>query len=172
MVLSELCGVNLMLDNDTQLMISIFRDVFQMKGSEERVPMNYVKSYKSDIEEAGQLFAVLGLAKPDAQSPLGWRPTHALLDVIAKRAVRRTKLIDRMVSAEDRLIISLLCDAAFGEDHPYPLCAFMVLGALGLVREANDGDLPTLQLRELFAEAYYDRPVKKIKSKATSDWGS
>ena len=54
-------------------------------------PEKYVKTYKSDIEEAGQLFAYLGLAKPDTQSPLGWRPTPALLDVIAKRAVRRVK---------------------------------------------------------------------------------
>ena len=82
-----------MFDNDTQLVVSIFRRAFQMVGSEEHVPEKYVKSYKSDIEEAGQLFAYLGLAKPDTQSPLGWRPTPALMDVIAKRAVRPSKLI-------------------------------------------------------------------------------
>ena len=73
-----------MFDNDTQLMVGIFPRVFQMARSEEHIPEKYVKSYKSDIEEAGQLFAYLGLAKPDAQSPLGWRPTPALMDVIAK----------------------------------------------------------------------------------------
>ena len=147
-----------MFDNHTQLMVSIFRRVFQLVGSEERVPERYVKSYKSDIEEAGQLFACLGLAKPDTQSPLGWRPTLALMEIIANRAVRSARPIERMVSAEDRLIISLLCDAAFGEARShYPLCAFTVLRALGLVREAYNDDLPTLQLRQLFAEAYYDR---------------
>ena len=93
-----------MFDNDTQLMVSIFRRVFQLVGSEERVPERYVKSYKLDIEEAGQLFACLGLAKPDTQSPLGWRPTLALMEIIANRAVRSAKPIERMVSAEDRLI--------------------------------------------------------------------
>ena len=42
----------------------------------------------------------------------------------------------------------------------YPLCAFSVLKALGLVQEAYRRDLPTLQLRQLFAEAYYDRQAK------------
>jgi hypothetical protein len=75
-----------MFDNDTQLMVGIFRRVFQMARSEEHIPEKYVKSYKSDIEEAGQLFAYLGLAKSDAQSPLGWRPTPALMDVIVVKA--------------------------------------------------------------------------------------
>ena len=155
-----------MFDNDTELMVGIFRRVFQLARSEERVPERYVKTYKSDIEEAGQLFAYLGLAKPDTQSPLGWRPTPALLDVIAKRAVRRSKPIDRMARAEDSLIISLLCDAAFGEAHKrYPLCAFSVLTALGLVREAYNDDLPTLELRRLFAEAYYDRRAREGEPK-------
>ena len=155
-----------MFDSDTQLIVSIFRRVFQLVSSEERVPERYVKTYKSDIEEAGQLFAYLGLAKPDTQSPLGWRPTPALLDVIAKRAVRGSKPIDRMVRAEDSLIISLLCDAAFGEAHKrYPLCAFSVLTALGLVREGYNDDLPTLELRRLFAEAYYDRRAREGEPK-------
>jgi hypothetical protein len=163
-----------MFDNDTQLMVSIFRRVFQLVGSEERHPVRYVKTYKSDIEKAGQLFAYLGLAKLDTQSPLGWRPTHALLDVIAKRAVRRSKPIERTVYAEDSLIICLLLDAAFGEDREdYPLCAFEVLNALGLTRTSTEdnGEIPTRHLQQLFAEAYDDRQAKKVKP-ATSDWGA
>jgi hypothetical protein len=77
-----------------------------------------------------------------------------------------------MARAEDSLIISLLRDAAFGEAYErYPLCAFSVLTALGLVQEAYNDDLPTLQLRRLFAEAYYDRQAKNVKPKATSDGG-
>ena len=89
----------------------------------------------SDIEEAGQLFACFGFGKPDTQSPLGWRPTPALMEIIANRAARLARPLDGMVSAEDRLIISLLCDAAFGKAHShYPLCAFQALRALGLAR--------------------------------------
>ena len=171
-----------MFDNDTQLMVSIFRRVFQMARSEEHIPEKYVKSYKSDIEEAGQLFAYLGLAKPDTQSPLGWRPTPALMEIVANRTVRRAKPVHKEASAEDSRIISLLRDAASGDAcSRYPLCAYSVCYALGLVRETyDDGDLPTLELRELFAEAYYDRKAKKAKPKpnpkhkpkATSDWGA
>ena len=153
-----------MLDNETLLLVRIFQEAFQWEDSVEHDPVRYIKSYKSAIEEAGQIFAYLGLAKPDRQSPLGWRPTHLLIEVIAKRAVRRSRPIDGFACGEDNLIISLLCDAALGEERPerYPLCAFNVLNALGLTRETTDGDdRPTLQLRRLFAEAYHDHQANK-----------
>jgi hypothetical protein len=156
MVPAEFLGVDLMFDNDIQLMVSIFHKAYQLGGAEERDPAKYVKTHKSDIEEAGQLFAYLDLAKPDAQSPLGWRPTPALMEIIANRAARLARPLDDTVSAEDRLMISLLCDAAFGKSR-YPVCAIQVLRALGLVRQAFDGDLLTLKLLRLFADAYYDR---------------
>ena len=81
-----------MFDNDTQLMVSILQEVFQLEGYEEHDPVKYVKTYEWEIEEVGQLLAYLGLAKPDTQSALGWRPTHLLLD---QRAVRRSKPLDR-----------------------------------------------------------------------------
>ena len=96
-----------MFDNDTQLMVSIFQEVFQLEGSVEHDPVKYVKTYETHIEKAGKLFAYLGLAKPDTQSPLGWKPTHLLMEIIAQKVVRRSKLIDRMVCDEDSIIISL-----------------------------------------------------------------
>jgi len=108
----------------------------------------------------------LGLAKPDTQSPLGWRPTHALLDIIAKRAVRGSKRIDRVIRAEESHIISLFLDAAFGEQREsFPLCAFTVLNALGLTRAAGGEDVPTRHFRQLFAEAYYDRQDQTVPAK-------
>jgi hypothetical protein len=157
-----------MFDNDTQLLVNIFQKVFQLRGKhtegEELDPMKYVERYKRQIEIAGQLFGYLGLAEPHPESPLGWKPTHLLLEVIAKRAVRRSKLIDRIACEEDTLIVSLLCDAVFA-DASYvdrSVCTtglgFSVLRALGLLRETTDGDnLPTPGLQELFAGAYYAR---------------
>ena len=108
-----------MFDNDTHLLVNIFQEVFQLRGKhddgEELDPMKYVERYKGQIEIAGQLFGYLGLAEPDPESPLGWKPTHLLLEVVAKRAVRRSKLIDRMACEEDTLIVSLLCDAVFAD---------------------------------------------------------
>jgi len=166
MVLAELPGVNLMLDNDTELMVSIFKKAFQCIGAEEHNSERYLKSYKSDLAEAGQIFAYLGLARPDAQSPLGWRPTDALLDIIAKRAVRGSKRIDRVIRAEESHVISLFLDAAFGEQREsFPLCAFTVLNALGLTRAAGGEDVPTRHFRQLFAEAYYDRQDQTVPAK-------
>ena len=92
------------------------------------------------------------------------------MEIIAQKVVRRSKLIDRMVCDEDSIIISLLCDAAFGEGRPikrYPVCAFKVLTALELLRGTTDGSvLSTLHLRQLFAEAYYDHQANKRKAKA------
>ena len=158
-----------MFDNDTELLVAVFQEVFQLEPDEgddelELDSVQYMQRHKWQIEIAGQLFAYLGLARPDTQSPLGWRPTHLLLEVIAKRAVRRSKLIDRIVCEEDTLIISLLCDAVFADgsyrDHSVYTTGlgFSVLCALGLLRESTEGfNLPTLELRQLFAEAYYAR---------------
>jgi hypothetical protein len=163
MVPSEFPGVHLMFDNDTQLLVAIFHEVFEPMANDEGIvfwPVKYVRVHKREIEIAGQLFAYLGLAKPDTQSPLGWRPTHRLLEVIAKRAARWSKPLDRFMHPEDSLTISLLCDAVFGDltDHSVYTTGlgFRVLHALGLLRDTTDGDsLPSLELRQLFAEAYY-----------------
>jgi hypothetical protein len=166
-------GVNPMLDNETQLLVRIFQEVFQLENSVEYDPVKYVKTYESHIEEMGQLFVYLGLAKRDTQSALGWKPTHLLMEIIAQKVVRWPKLIDRFVCEEDTFIISLLCDAAFGEARSirrYPAFSFKVLTALELVRGTTDGAvLSTRHLRQLFAEAYYDHRAKR-KAKA-SDCG-
>jgi hypothetical protein len=154
-----------MFDNDTQLLVAIFHEVFKPMGNDEGIvfwPEQYVLVHKREIEIAGQLFEYLGLAKPDPESSLGWRPTHLLLEVIAKRAARWSKPIDMFRRAEDRLTISLLCDAVFGDltDHSVYKTGlgFHVLCALGLLRLNTRGKtLPTPELRQLFADAYYTR---------------
>jgi hypothetical protein len=149
-----------MFDNDTELLVAIFQEAYRPTVNDELDPVKYVQRYKRQIEFAGQLFEYLQLAKPDTQSPLGWRPTDRLLKVIAKRAARRSKPIDRMVNAEEDLISELMFDAVFGEltDHSVTALGFRVLSGLGLMRETTDGNsLPSLELRELFADGYYAR---------------
>jgi len=72
------------LDTDSLLMITIFQQVF-LPHEDERDPKKYLNKYASDIKLAGQLFEYLGLAHVDKRSPLGWRPTDRLVDIIAKK---------------------------------------------------------------------------------------
>jgi hypothetical protein len=171
MVPSELLGANLMFDNDTELLVAIFQKVFRLEERFDEVDDNgeikctqldtvrYTETYKTQIAAAGQMFAYLGLAKPDTQSPLGWRPAPILLEIIAEKVARRPRLIDRMVNDEDTLTISLLCDAVFGDltDHSVYTTGlgFHVLCALGLLRVNRCGEtLPTPELRQIFSDAY------------------
>ena len=79
-----------MFDQETQRLVSIFQKVFHLSYV-ERHQVKYVKRYARHIEWAGRLFEYLGLAKPDKQSPLGWRPTPLLLDLMNKQSARKSK---------------------------------------------------------------------------------
>jgi len=74
-----------MYDTDIHLMVKIFQEIFQFEGKVETDPAKYVKRHENRIKKAGQLFQYLDLAEVDAESPLGWRPTHSLMELIAKR---------------------------------------------------------------------------------------
>jgi hypothetical protein len=158
-----------MWNNDAHLMVSIFLNTVQLEGSEQYEPQKYAKEYEAHIKDAGLLFQYLGLAKSDSESPLGWKPTPELLEIIAERAARRIKQSSRDAGVEDTIITSLLRDLVFGEGRantPDQYLAFKALGKLGLMRESADGEnLPTLHLRQLFAEAYRDRRANKVKRK-------
>jgi hypothetical protein len=73
------------LDTGSRLMITIFQQVF-LPQDDERDPKKYLKKYATDIKLAGQLFEYLGLAQIDERSPLGWKPTDQLVDIIAKKS--------------------------------------------------------------------------------------
>ena len=129
-----------MFDNDTELLVAIFQKVFRLiekfdevneSGEIKCVELDtatYTKTYKTQIAAAGQMFAYLGLAKPDTQSPLGWKPTPLLLEIIAEKIAHRPRLIDRMVNDEGTLTISLLYDAVYGsrQTRGSPLPAVLV----------------------------------------------
>jgi hypothetical protein len=51
-------------------------------------PQRYLKEYASDIELLGKLFQYLDLAAADNKSPLGWKPTDRLIDIIVDRTAR------------------------------------------------------------------------------------
>lgn len=146
-----------MFDQDTQRLVRIFQKVFNLSYV-ERDQVKYVKRYARAIERAGRLFEYLDLARLDKQSPLGWRPTPLLLDLMNKQAGRKSKRIDKPISVVDHLLMDLLTDAILGdESHLIGLFSlgFDVLRELGLVREDGDGNMgPTRCLLRLFEDAY------------------
>ncbi len=150
-----------MFGKNARRLIAIFRSVLP---SDERDPMEYLKSHASQIEITGKLFEYLNLAKPDQRSHLGWRPTPLLLEIMNNADDGPYPMwSDKPIYIEDELIIELLCQAAFGDvRHTYPAgsfsLAFGVLHELGLMRVSTKGDIaPNRRLRRLFADAYYGR---------------
>jgi hypothetical protein len=105
-----------MFDQDTQRLVRIFQKVFHLSYV-ERDQVKYVKRYAVHIEWAGRLFEYLCLAKPDKQSPLGWRPTPVLLDIMNKQAERKSKPSRKPIPMENKLIVDLLQDAVLGDER-------------------------------------------------------
>jgi hypothetical protein len=145
-----------MFDKDTQRLVDLFQDIFHVDYV-ELDQVKYVKRYAGEIKSTGQLFEYLGLARPDKQSPLGWRHTPVLLDVMNKHARGKSKPSDRPTSMLDRLLSYLLHDAVFGtETDEFCPIGYEVLHELGLLRKDRAGDSAlSRRLLELFADAYF-----------------
>jgi hypothetical protein len=141
-----------MLDKQTSLLISFFQQAIQV-GEVEPDPAKYLMEFRSEIETTGRFFEYLGLAKADKQSPLGWRPTSALLDLIPKSKPRRSKPTTRSAPLADSLVLDLMLDSVIGtEDRTF--CCFVLI-RLGLITEHDPLEMAAApQLVRLFADAY------------------
>jgi hypothetical protein len=152
----------MVLDENMERIVRIFQKDFHL-GYVERDPVKYVKRYPGEVDWAGRLFKYLGLAELDKKSPLGWRPTPLLVDLMNKQPARKCKPSTKPIPVLNKLIIDLLYDAVIG-DKSYEVhgsvlnLGFNALQVLGLVRENWEGQLGAMpRLLHLFAEAYYDR---------------
>jgi hypothetical protein len=120
------------LDRETLLIVSICQQVFQLKGREADDPAEYVREYARHIKVLGQLLEYLGLATLEPKTPLGWKPTDDLIEMIATKAAHLSKSRPKSVYQGDYVLIDLLFDEVFGKDghgspgrHPSPNLAFM-----------------------------------------------
>jgi hypothetical protein len=147
------------LDTGSRLMITIFQQVF-LPQDDERDPKKYLKKYATDIKLAGQLFEYLGLAQIDERSPLGWKPTDQLVDIIAKKAARPSKPTAKSAINGGGVILDLLTDAVFGQDHElHNHLGAKVLNAIGLIQDCEKYWGATPLLLQLFAYGYYQRQM-------------
>jgi len=152
----------MLLDENMERIVRIFQKEFHL-GYVERDPVKYVKRYPGEIDWAGRLFKYLGLAELDKQSPLGWRSTPLLVNLMNKQPARKSKSSSKPIPMMNKLVVDLLQDAVIGDEsykvHGSVLClGFNVLKELGLMREDREGDIgATPRLIRLFVDAYYDR---------------
>jgi hypothetical protein len=144
-------------------MITIFQLEYQPSFIEPD-PVKYLERERMAIALAGHLFEYLGLAKFDRKSPLGWRPTQQMMELIESKGERSAKYPGKhREEAEEynlAFVLTLLEDEVFGRDRPIGLCGlgFHVLLALSLTWEDDFGEwIPTPELMGLFCDGYCRR---------------
>jgi len=151
------------MDTDAYLLITIFHQAAPQERPEEFDPGRFLAEHGSEITEAGQVLAYLGLARPDIGAALGWQPTHLLLDIIAKRVSQHTPQPEL---ADDELTIHLLRDAVFGVGEGKGELGFRLLRHLGLLQVNDAGQwTATEQLQDLFKDGYYRHHLRKAVAK-------
>ena len=159
-----------MFNQDTQRLVRIFQKVFHLRDV-ERDQVKYVKRYAEQIKWAGRLFEYLGLAEPDKQSPLGWRPTPLLLHVMNKQSARKSKPSKKPIPILNKLIVIFIGEAVIGDEaHDGVLSlGYEVLHELAFVREDPEGELgATPRLIRLLVEVYYDPDVPHDRRRGAS----
>jgi hypothetical protein len=145
---------DLRFDTETYLLFCIYYEANGMFKGTNGNAATYLKQFESHIRKTGQVLEWLGLANPDKNNPLGWKPSHSLMGLIAN-AHKPSKSKKSFSSAEDEEVFSMIFESALGElkvDSPFPGFVVRVLRCLGLAKEAGDDYVPTLKLRALACE--------------------
>jgi hypothetical protein len=146
---------DLQFDTETYLLLSIYYEAYGIHEGMDESAATYVKRFEKQIRGTGQALEWLGLAIRDKNSPLGWKPSHDLISLIAKPH-KPSKSKKSCPSAEDDEVFDMILDAAVGElDENSSICSCVakVLTGLGLMVRGRDYDyIPTKYLRRLAAE--------------------
>jgi hypothetical protein len=161
----EVINMTTMFDAETRLLLSFLLQDFEV-GDVETNPAKYLKKCRPEIETTGQFLAYLGLAQADKLSPLGWKPTAPLLDLIAKSKAPRSRPTRKSASLVDTLFLDLMIDTVLGSGADNFCC--YVLVRLGLIVEDVDGDrTPAPHLLQLFSDAYFMRQLTEFPDQDT-----
>jgi hypothetical protein len=155
-----------MLDNDIYLIAEFFRrsskeTYCELDGGAEKFikacelsAKRYIELSANDMRSAGKMFEFLGLAQPDGKSPIGWKPTNTLMELIADRATKSTSQ-QKFIQAE--WIIEILDDLVVYDGEPEAAeLGFCVLEKLGLVR-GKKNQYVTNELISLIGNGYWKR---------------
>jgi hypothetical protein len=144
---------DLQFDTETYLLFSIYYEAYGILEGMDESAATYMQRFAKQIRGTGQVLEWLGLATPNKSSPLGWKPSHDLMSLIAKPH-ERSNSRKPGPSAEDNEVFDMILDAAVGEleeDSNIPHFVASVLTGLGLMVRGCDGVdyIPTKRLRRL-----------------------
>jgi hypothetical protein len=156
-------------DTETYLLFSIYYQANLLKDMDESAE-TFLERFEKQIRGTGQVLEWLGLATPDKHSPLGWKPSHSLMSLIATPR-KRSKSRKAFASSEDNELFDMIFHAALGElevDSNIPDFVVRVLRDLGLAKQADLDLVPTPRLRALACERRQaerdQRVVEHLKS--------
>jgi len=79
---------NLMLENDIFLMVAILSNIFWRNRQNTGKWSKWKGTFQFELEDAGLLFEYMGFAEQDLKSPIGWRPTYQLMQIISARVLK------------------------------------------------------------------------------------
>jgi len=147
------------MDIKTLRVIGFFQQVFCELDCD---PEERLEKLRSRIKPAGRVFEYLELAKSDERSPLGWKPSKRLLDLITKR--KSPKHTTRSTRGMKPFVLNLMLDVMLGVDNSWGASfrCCVVLAELGLVYQDRIGNwVPRIALADLFVPAYYTRARRK-----------
>jgi hypothetical protein len=142
--------------NIESLLVAFFQEALAAHPAEPVSATEFLKYFAPDIARVGRVFKFLGLAEESTESSLGWQPTDQLIRILAERAARPTKASKEEATAKELKLVDSLVQVAGGEAEEQLTddFLFLVLNALGLLREARGGCKPTSLLREQLISQY------------------
>jgi hypothetical protein len=162
------------LDTGTSILFLIFNRAWWTTIGEFERPDELRHQHKTLVVGTCRILEWLGLVVPDRTLAFGCKPTNRLEEIVVKRGLRRLKNTKNVrPSIEDEDVLHSIFDAAVSDqDQPYvcPL-ACDVLDVLGLVTDADGGEIPTQELRQLAAERREgDRTKQWLKAIEAGEW--
>jgi hypothetical protein len=94
------------MDINTMLMVSIFQKANPIGPA--ITAERFVRQFEVQIDRTGHVLQFLGLAEKAKSSPIGFKPTPRLVEIIADRLERRTLESRNPVARVDRDFVALL----------------------------------------------------------------
>jgi hypothetical protein len=124
-------------DAHTYILLAIFWETNWRPDGPIMSAQGFIDKHRRDIWDTCKVLEVLGLAVPDGKSPLNWRPTSDLIDLVT--LFREAPECGQVLATDT-------------EQEALP-AVLDVLAFIGLLKRADDGEwMPTRQLRKLAAE--------------------
>jgi hypothetical protein len=142
-----------MLDYQALLLVSIFQKAHPINPAPSA--NEYLQHFEVEIDGIGRVFKLLGLAEPNSQSELGWKPTPLLMDIVAERVVHPSKDCNKRVTPDDRAFVDRIMNFGLhsinvGDDYE-EIAEFIldVLIVMGLLKKGASGYMPTDLMHKL-----------------------